>query len=194
MVAPILVSGLINIETRIGIDGFLLAYSPVNYPFFGVNSSVSGVGYNVAKALTVLGNPVRFCSLIGRDLAGGQVRVALAADGIDDRYVRDELDATAQSVILYDPDGRRQIHTDLKDIQDHLYPRRFCIRRFSHRTELQPPSALPTLHSAFRILPLRTPQTCPSDQERTPSPVQRKTPHLADPAPIKIDYTVGTHG
>ncbi len=122
MAAPILVSGLINVETTLRIDGFPLAYNPVNYPFFGVNSSVSGVGYNVAKALTVLANPVRFCSLIGRDLAGGQVRAALTAAGIDDRYVRDELDATAQSVILYDADGRRQIHTDLKDIQDHRYP------------------------------------------------------------------------
>jgi len=29
---------------------------------------------------------------------------------------------TAQSVIIYDPEGRRQIHTDLKDIQKSVYP------------------------------------------------------------------------
>jgi len=44
----ILVSGLINIETTLRVDGFPIAYNPVNYPFFGVNSSVSGVGYNIA--------------------------------------------------------------------------------------------------------------------------------------------------
>ena len=120
--ARILVSGLINVETTLRIDGFPLAYNPVNYPFFGVGSTVSGVGYNVAKALTTLGNEVRFCSLIGQDLAGGQVRAALAVDGIDDRHVLAELNETAQSVILYDPTGRRQIHTDLKDVQDHIYP------------------------------------------------------------------------
>jgi ribokinase len=30
--------------------------------------------------------------------------------------------ATSQSVILYDPDGRREIFTDLKDIQERAYP------------------------------------------------------------------------
>jgi sugar/nucleoside kinase (ribokinase family) len=125
--ARILVSGLINIETTLRIDGFPLAYNPVNYPFFGVGSTVSGVGYNVAKALTTLGDEARFCSLIGRDLAGGQVRAALAADGIDDGHVLAELNETAQSVILYDPTGRRQIHTDLKDVQERIYPpRRFA--------------------------------------------------------------------
>ncbi len=32
------------------------------------------------------------------------------------------LNQTAQAVIVYDPDGRRQIHVDLKDIQNHNYP------------------------------------------------------------------------
>jgi sugar/nucleoside kinase (ribokinase family) len=118
----ILVSGLINIETTLRVAGFPLAYNPVNYPFYGIDSSVSGVGYNVAKALTVLGNDVRFCSLIGGDWAGTQVRSALANDAISGRFVLDALAATAQSVILYDPDGRRQIHTDLKDVQEQRYP------------------------------------------------------------------------
>jgi len=118
----ILISGLINIETTCRVSGFPIAYNPVNYPFFGVNSTVSGVGYNVARALTTLGDDVRFCSLIGDDLAGGQVLAALAVDSIDDRFICTHEGETAQSVILYDPHGRRQIHTDLKDIQDRPYP------------------------------------------------------------------------
>lgn len=118
----ILVSGLINIETTLRIEGFPLAYNPVNYPFFGVASTASGVGYNVAKALTRLGREVRFLSLIGPDLAGRQARAALAADGVPGDLVR-EAAHTAQSVILYDPAGRRQIHVDLKDLQERTYPR-----------------------------------------------------------------------
>ena len=75
----ILVSGLINIETTLRVDGFPLHYTPVQYPFYGVNVSVSGVGYNFAKALTRFGDPVCFLSLIGRDIAESHIRSELAA-------------------------------------------------------------------------------------------------------------------
>jgi len=117
-----LVAGLINIETTLQIEGFPLQYSPVNFPFFGVNSSVSGVGYNLAKALTVLGNEIQFLSLVGDDTAGGLVHTALGQDHIPGEGVLTAMPLTSQSVILYDREGRRQIHTDLKDIQDRTYP------------------------------------------------------------------------
>ncbi len=120
--ARILVAGLINIETTLRIESFPLYYNPANFPFFGVASSASGVGYNVAKALTVLGNRVEFLSLIGDDGAGESVRRALAAIPVDDGRVLSALPQTCQSVIIYDATGRRQIHTDLKDIQDRGYP------------------------------------------------------------------------
>lgn len=120
--ARILVSGLINIETTLRVESFPILYSPVRYPFFGVNSSVSGVGYNVARALTRLGDDVRLLSLIGRDPAATLVNDALERDGISGKNVLDLLDQTAQSVILYDGEGRRQINSDLKDIQDTPYP------------------------------------------------------------------------
>jgi acarbose 7IV-phosphotransferase len=117
-----LLSGLINIETTLKVAGFPLAYFPVTYPFFGIRSTVSGVGLNIAKALTRLGDRVTFLSLIGRDLAGEQVRAELRREGIDDRYVLERVEQTAQSVILYESSGRRQIHVDLKDIQQQAYP------------------------------------------------------------------------
>jgi len=121
--AAILVSGLINIETTLRIAEFPLTYNPVNYPFNGVQSSVSGVGYNLSKALTRLGNRVEFLSLIGRDeFAADVVRKTLAQDGISDHYVLSLVDHTAQSVILYTANGQRQIHVDLKDIQETSYP------------------------------------------------------------------------
>ncbi len=64
--AHILVSGLINLETTLRIERFPLDYFPVTYPFFGVRSTVSGVGYNIARALTALGDTTALVSLTGR--------------------------------------------------------------------------------------------------------------------------------
>ena len=50
---PILVSGLINIETTLQVEAFPIPYFPVRYPFHGIRSTVSGVGHNVAKALRI---------------------------------------------------------------------------------------------------------------------------------------------
>ncbi|MEJ2149165.1 MAG: PfkB family carbohydrate kinase, partial [Chloroflexota bacterium] len=83
----ILVSGLINVETTLRVEDFPIHYEPVRYPFFGLSSTVSGVGYNVAKALVTLGEAVDVLSLIGRDSAEQQVRAALAQDGIPGDYV-----------------------------------------------------------------------------------------------------------
>lgn len=120
--STILVSGLINIETTARVDGFPIEYTPVRYPFFGVNSTVSGVGYNVAKALTRLGTPVQFVSLIGQDMQAQVVYAQLKQDGIPAGFVVQELAQTPCSVILYDPDGRRMINVDLKNIQETPYP------------------------------------------------------------------------
>jgi len=116
------ISGLINIETTLRVENFPIQYIPVRYPFFGVNSTVSGVGYNLARALSVLGDSVTLFSLIGRDPAAELVRKALKDSQIGDNFILSHIEQTAQSVILYDADGRRQIHVDLKDIQEQVYP------------------------------------------------------------------------
>lgn len=118
----ILVSGLINIEVTMRVESFPIVYTPVRYPFFGINTEVSGVGYNIARALTVLGDEVRLLSLIGRDPLGQLVRAALERDGISGQNVLAQVDQTAQSVILYDGEGRRMINGDLKDLQEMTYP------------------------------------------------------------------------
>lgn len=118
----IFVAGLINIETTLRIDSFPIPYQTARYPFFGVNSTVSGVGYNIAKALLTLGDEVSFFSLVGRDFAGDLVRSTLKSEGIDQESVLPLIHTTPQSVILYDSQGKRAINTDLKDIQETVYP------------------------------------------------------------------------
>jgi len=36
---PIFISGLINVETMIQIEGFPIDYTPVRYPFFGIHAA-----------------------------------------------------------------------------------------------------------------------------------------------------------
>ncbi len=120
--AKIVVSGLINVETTVKVDGFPVPYFPVRYPFFGVNVSVSGVGYNVAKALKALGDDVSLHALVAPDFTGRQVRAALAAEGLPADGIAEGATETPQSVILYDATGRRQVHVDLKDVQERPYP------------------------------------------------------------------------
>ena len=117
----ILISGLINVETTLAVDGFPINYSPVRYPFFGIRSTVSGVGFNIAKALASLGDEVVLVSMIGNDIHSYQVNQALSKAGVESCYVVQMLTDTPQSVILYSPDGKRQINVDLKDIQNQHY-------------------------------------------------------------------------
>ncbi|MGL4207198.1 MAG: carbohydrate kinase family protein [Aeromonadaceae bacterium] len=112
------ISGLLNIETTLAISGFPLPYAPVHYPFHGIQSTVSGVGFNLAKALHQLGNQVSLHSLLGQDMAADMIRHAVAEVGLSTQGLEASLCATAQSVILYEPDGRRQIHVDLKECQE----------------------------------------------------------------------------
>ena len=113
----ILVSGLLNIETTVSVDGFPVQYNPVNYKFFGISSNVSGVGFNLAKALSTLGDTVSVVSFLGNDVEADIVLAQLKNDHIQSRIIR-SLKKTPASVILYDPQGKRQIYCDLKNIQE----------------------------------------------------------------------------
>ena len=114
----IFVSGLLNVETTVSVRGFPISYYPIDYPFFGVDSQVSGVGCNIARALTALGDRVELVSFVGQDAEARRILDRLRADGLSTAGIRAELRRTPASVILYDPQGRRQIYCDLKDIQD----------------------------------------------------------------------------
>ena len=94
----ILVAGLINIETTVRVDGFPIEYTPVRYPFFGVNATVSGVGYNVAKALTVLGDPRVVCVDDGPGPGREDgLRAASSLDGIPHGFVIQDTGADARA-------------------------------------------------------------------------------------------------
>jgi ribokinase len=117
----ILVCGLINIETSLKVDKFPIEYSPVEYEFFGIDSSVSGVGYNIAKAFKKLGDDPMFFSIIGNDIYKEVIFNDLKKDKIKSDYVLPLLEQTVQSGILYNGNNRKII-LDLKNIQEIKYP------------------------------------------------------------------------
>lgn len=114
------VSGLVNVETNLRIRSFPVTYYPIDYPFFGIKSNVSGVGYNISRAAMKLGDDVTMCSLIGKDYEASRIIDALDKAGIKKDYIFDALDTTPVSIVLHEPGdgGRRQVYCDLKDIQE----------------------------------------------------------------------------
>ena len=117
----ILVSGLVNTETTVKVRKFPVDYYPIDYPFFGINTAVSGVGYNLALALTALGDEVQLHTMTGTDFSAAYIKKELESAGIGTDYLKPCLQETPSSVVLYEDTGRRQIHCDLKDIQERQY-------------------------------------------------------------------------
>ena len=113
------VAGLVNTETTVQVQSFPLEYAPVHYPFFGIQSAASGVGLNLAAALSTLGATVSLCAFIGQDSAGGFVRARLEGLGLALQLAA--IPEHPQSVVLVNKDGQRSIYTDLKDVQDRQF-------------------------------------------------------------------------
>ena len=120
--SKLLISGLVNVETAVKVRQFPVEYYPIDYPFFGVRSGVSGVGLNLAAAARTLGDTVRLHTMTGTDFEAAYIKDVLTARGIPTDGVISCLDQTPASVVLYDDSGRRQIYCDLKDIQETPYP------------------------------------------------------------------------
>jgi len=116
-----LVCGHITIETTVKIENFPIEYSPVEFNFYGNKSAVSGVGFNIVKAIKTLGgNPV-FCSIIGNDIYKDIIKNELDKIDVNSEYVLPVIDETSQSIILYN-ENKRKIYLDLKNIQETKYP------------------------------------------------------------------------
>lgn len=116
----ILVSGLINIETNVAVHNFPVEYSPIEYAFNEVSVDLSGVAYNIIKALNVLGDTVFPISIIGKDIVGTMIKNELKSLGISTENLFEQLEQTCTSTILFDESGRRKVFCDLKNIQDKI--------------------------------------------------------------------------
>jgi len=84
-------------------------------------SHSSGVGFNIARALSTLGNHVRLVSMVGSDFLGTALRQSMAKFGVSDEFILPVLDETPQSIVIFDGAGRRMVNTDLKDVGERVY-------------------------------------------------------------------------
>ena len=116
----IFICGLCNIENSCAVRGFPIDYSPVDYNFNGISTAPSGVGLNLALAMTALGDEVALVAYAAGDPAGRMLSAYVGASVAHPVLL--PCDATPQSTVLYDPSGRRKIYTDLKDMQELRVP------------------------------------------------------------------------
>jgi acarbose 7IV-phosphotransferase len=117
----ILVSGHIGIETTAKIDQFPVQYTPIEYEFNGVNTTIASVGYNIVKAIKTLGGNPIFFSIIGNDIYRDIIKNEIENLGINTEYVLPIMEKTSLSVILYN-ENKRKIICDLKNVQEIKYP------------------------------------------------------------------------
>jgi len=117
----ILVSGHIGIEITAKIDRFPIEYTPIEYEFYGVNTTVASVGYNIVKAIKTLGGDPVFFSVTGNDIYRDIIKKEIENIGINTEFVLPIAEKTSQSVILYN-ENKRKIICDLKNVQDIKYP------------------------------------------------------------------------
>ena len=119
MSTRVLVVGNVNLETSLQLESFPLPERSSYHPH-RINLSVSGVGFNVACALQVLGSVVRFGSVVGDDEVGAFVRGTLGELGLAD-YLHVG-SRTGRSLVLSESSGVRHVHTDLGGVADATYP------------------------------------------------------------------------
>jgi len=90
--------------------------------FHGVNSTVSGVGYNVPRPSHAW--EAGLISCLSRAMMTPETVHSKPSKNVNVglNYIIRALEKTPHSVILYDREGKRQIHVDLKNIQEEKYP------------------------------------------------------------------------
>lgn len=114
----IYVSGLLNFETILNVEKFPIEYFPIDYPFFGITSSVSGTAFNISKALTTLGDKALLSSHVGDDLLGRTIINEAKKCKISINNIKTTLEQTPNIVVLVDRYKNVQTYCDLKNVQE----------------------------------------------------------------------------
>ena len=116
----VLVMGNASLETT-----FKLASFPVpnasSYQPHNLELGVSGVGFNLARALQTLGTEVRLASVIGPDTVGDFLLAELQKLEMDTSHLHIG-ERTARSLVVSDAAGARHVHTDLGGVKGADYP------------------------------------------------------------------------
>lgn len=118
-----LITGPVHVRMSARIKSFPEDSSDTLYSPFGVATTVAGTGFHLSKAMTQLGDEVRFASFVGKDSLARVVLDELDAEGISSHFVLQHLDQTLQSIVVSDGNGLTHETIDLKGIQHRDYPK-----------------------------------------------------------------------
>lgn len=117
----VLVMGPMYVETVVKVPSIPLPEIKVLDDTYGIETNFSGHGYNVAKALSRLGDSVNFLSVLGNDLYYPVMKNVLVNEGIRTEYIVPSLNATPHTIILYADEKDRQVINDLKESREIEY-------------------------------------------------------------------------
>ena len=115
-----LVVGNVGLETSLKLGAFPLPDAS-SYQPYNLELGVSGVGFNVAYALQMLGTDVRLASVLGADTVGDFLLTEVRKLEIDTSYLHIGK-RTARSLVISDMTGARHVHTDLGGVSGADYP------------------------------------------------------------------------
>lgn len=118
---PIGTWGPVNVETSLEVAGFPVQYQPHTNSLNKIRQSVAGVAFNLAAALNSLENDVLLTAVIGQDPIGKHVMSQVATKPrvtCLPTYVQ----RTAQTVVLHDKHGQREMFFDRADTDTRTLP------------------------------------------------------------------------
>ncbi|MFC0041778.1 carbohydrate kinase family protein [Actinomadura rayongensis] len=120
MSAAIAVIGVASLYASVGVRAFPLEYAASTAPeWMGI--SVSGAATHVARIQRALGDDVRLCCPVGRDLAGTLIRAELDRLGLVGPGTVD-VPVSSTGLVLADTDGRRMGMPHLDPVDGFPYP------------------------------------------------------------------------
>ncbi|WP_019585563.1 carbohydrate kinase family protein [Deinococcus apachensis] len=182
-----MVRGNVNLEPGFAASSPTLpAVERAEYPG-ALTLGVSGVGLNVANALTRLGAEVRRLAFLEDDPAGKVIRETAGRAGIQLHPVL--APATPLSLVLSAPEGVRQIYRDLKGLPERAAP----IPLSQDALAEAQVAVLTNATWTRELLPLAQAVGVPvvTDLQATPGPTPERGKPLAAPRRTRYGPTAG---
>ncbi|MEO3810637.1 carbohydrate kinase family protein [Sphaerisporangium sp. B11E5] len=116
----IVVAGVVSFYMTLGVRELPPPYASISTPRWSA-AGVSGAAGHIARVLRTLGDDVRLCSVVGRDLFGAVIRDELGGLGLYGPGVV-ESERSSAGVVLAGPGGRRMGFPCLEPVNGVRYP------------------------------------------------------------------------
>ncbi|MER7128163.1 carbohydrate kinase family protein [Streptosporangium saharense] len=120
MTRRIVVAGVVSLYMAVGVEEFPVKYSSTSSPRW-IATGVSGAAGHIARVLKKLGDDVRLCTVVGRDLPGLGITAELRRQGLVGPGIVEGAESS-MGATLVSPDGRRMGFPHLTPVNTVPYP------------------------------------------------------------------------